>query len=216
MVSHVDGWWGRHIDDVSHPCHAGASQPEVTVGAGHDPMLHDLGGRRSGAAMGVLSSTCFARLFLFGWRLFRLRFHTRGFWRFPLFSFCEMGQHHMELLQGLAELFQRVALAFSQRLMFRPPLSDFFLSCHGFSVSKRLRLNSYLALTTPQMGDYQRGRLLNISEEKCSRTLHVNRNYSSSDILTNQKQEYRFLQERLRRVSPQNRLFCAKPLQRRV
>lgn len=76
-------WW--HINHFSDSDQTDPSQPQVAVGALHDPMLHDLGRRGSATRTIVLRIPFLARLLFFGCRLFLVGLHETSFRDLQLF-----------------------------------------------------------------------------------------------------------------------------------
>lgn len=117
----------------------------MTGRALHDPMLHDVGGKSTGAAMISAGITLLAGLFFFRWRLLHVRFDERGSRRLLLLQFLDAlvgsGQlllEHTDLLQGLLELLFQVR--------------NTFVCCHALSLSERSSLNSYPDFTIEKRG----------------------------------------------------------------
>src|SRR5260370_41511909 len=79
MFGDLSWWRGWHLDDLSQPRQADASQPEMAVGTQHDPMLHDLCGCGAGTTMIVPSLSFLALLLFFLWWFFHIGFDKR--WR---------------------------------------------------------------------------------------------------------------------------------------
>lgn len=61
MVDHVHRRRCRHVAHLPHPCQADASQAQIAIGTGHDPMLHDLRGYPSATRPIVLGCALLPR-----------------------------------------------------------------------------------------------------------------------------------------------------------
>src|SRR5258708_7969678 len=142
MVGDFYGRRGRHIDHLSHSRQTDPSQSQLAIGTGHDPMLHDLRRRATGTTMVVFGSTFLPLLLFFRFWLFHVRFDKLRRRRLLLFQFLDADQSLAQIFPHLAQLSQGLVEGFSQRLVFRSKVSDFFLLCHGLSLSERSSVNS--------------------------------------------------------------------------
>jgi len=106
-------------------------------------MLHDVRRNRAWASMMVPRVTLLARLLFFRLWLLDVRCDTLRGRRLLLFPFFDARQSQAQVFLHLAHLSQRLALGFSQRLVFRSKVGEFFLVCQSLRVSERSRLNSY-------------------------------------------------------------------------
>ena len=147
MMDDLHRRWRRKIDHLSHPRQADAAQPQVTIGAGHDAMLRDLCRHRTRTPVIVLRVTLLARLLFFRFWLFHVRFDKLRGRHLLLFQLLDAGQSQAQVFLHLAQLSQCLAEGFSQRLVFRSKVSDFFLLCHGLSLSERSSLNTFVSLS---------------------------------------------------------------------
>jgi hypothetical protein len=85
----------------------------------------------------VCSGARFFRLWLF-----HVCFDTLRRRRLLLFPFLDADQSQAQIFPHLAPLSQGLVQGFSQRVIFCSNVSDFFLLCHGLSVSERSRVNN--------------------------------------------------------------------------
>jgi hypothetical protein len=103
MVRHLDGRRRRDINDFTHARQTDPAQPQMTVRAFSQSMLHNLGRPRSATGTIELGVSFLTRLLLFGFRLFHIGFDERWWGRFQLLQFLNACLADPQLLADFIE-----------------------------------------------------------------------------------------------------------------
>jgi hypothetical protein len=102
MFCDLDCWRRGDIDDLAAARQTQAAQTQLTLGAGDQPMLHNLGGHGAWPPSIMSRVTLFACLLLFLWRFLLIRFHE-SWRRFQLLQFLNARLGDSQLLGDFIE-----------------------------------------------------------------------------------------------------------------
>src|SRR2546430_9416431 len=87
MLGDFHGWRGWNVNDLAAASETDPSQTQVAIGAGDNPMFHDLGGHGASTCMVVVGLALFSRLALLLLRLLLIRLDEGRRGRFLFFYF---------------------------------------------------------------------------------------------------------------------------------